>query len=705
MSPSTVSSQNKITNNRIISFAVVIGIVFLVFIFRLFFYQILNGDTYVALAVENRLREISLAPTRGVIFDRNGIVLARNVASYNVVVTAANLPDDQGAIQNIIRSLSEYIDVPVSQGEIIPENPFVPCVSDHGISQIIEYGEQSAPFRDVKIACNIDQVKAQIIQEKSMDWPGISLEIETVRDYPTGSLTASIIGFLGPISSLEEEYYTDRGFVSNRDKIGYAGLERYYESILSGKPGKRVVEVDVGGRIIRDAVPVISPLPGQNIYTTLDTRLQQAAESILLGEIEGWNAYLGELRITSGVVIAMNPQTGEILAMVSYPTYENNRMARVIPAYYYEQLYADVRNPLLNQAVGAELPAGSVFKLATALGALNEDVVTPEQVITTPPEIQLANKYTPNDPGKSKTYVDWKEEGFGELDFIGGFANSSNVYFYQLGGGDAEELGTGIPGEVPEGLGICRLGTYARALGYGDYLGIELPDEADGIIPDPKWKRIAHGENWSTGDTYITSVGQGFVTATPLQILMSAATIANDGMLMQPTVIRQIEDAEGETVLSFKPEIKWDITVDPVIDVYSDPTSAGGCEAKLTGEKISVAPWVVEKIQEGMRAVVTEGTLEDVFSTFANIGIAAAGKTGTAEYCDTFANEKGLCIPGSWPSHAWTLAYAPYDNPEIAVVAFAYNGGEGASVAGPIVRRTIEAYFELKAIDSRAYLP
>ena len=702
MSPSTISSQNKITNNRIISFAVVIAIIFLIFIFRLFSYQILSGDTWVALAVENRLREISLAPTRGVIFDRNGIVLARNVASYNVVVTAANLPDDQGAIQNIIRSLAEYIDVPVSRGEIIPENPFVPCVSDHGISQIIEYGEQSAPFLDVKIACNIDQTKAQIIQEKSMDWPGISLEIETVRDYPTGSLTASVIGFLGPISSLEEEYYTDRGFVTNRDKIGYAGLERFYQSILSGKPGKRVVEVDVGGQIIRDAVPVISPLPGQNIYTTLDTRLQQAAESILLGEIGGWNAYLGELRITSGVVIAMNPQTGEILAMVSYPTYENNRMARVIPAYYYEQLNADVRNPLLNQAVGAELPAGSVFKLSTALGALNEGVITPDQVITTPPEIQLANKYTPNDPGKSKTYVDWKDEGFGELDFIGGFANSSNVYFYQLGGGDAEELGTGIPGEVPEGLGICRLGTYARALGYGDYLDIELPDEADGIIPDPKWKRIAHGENWSTGDTYITSVGQGFVTATPLQILMSAATIANDGMLMQPTVIKYIADAEGETVLPFKPEIKWDITVDPLIDVYSDPTSAGGCEAKLTGEKITVAPWVVEKIQEGMRAVVTEGTLEDVF---ANIGIAVAGKTGTAEYCDTYANEKGLCIPGNWPSHAWTLAYAPYDNPEIAVVAFAYNGGEGASVAGPIVRRTIEAYFELKTIDSRAYLP
>ncbi len=699
---SPISSQNKIQNMRILSFGGLILLVFLVFIIRLLSIQIINGDTWVAQALENRLREISLAPTRGVIFDRNGIVLARNVASYNVVVTAANLPDDEGAIQDIIRSLSKYIEVPISRGEITPENPFVPCVSDHGISQVLEYGELSAPFQNVKIICNIPETQAQIIQEKAMDWPGISLEIETIRDYPTGSMTANIIGFLGPISSIEENYYTERGFVSNRDKIGYAGLERFFESILSGKPGKRLVEVDVGGKIIRDAVPVIAPLPGQNIYTTIDTRLQQAAESILLKELREWNDYLGEQRITSGVVIAINPQTGEILAMVSYPSYENNRMARIIPAYYFQQLNEDVRNPLVNQAVGAELPAGSVFKITTAVGALNEGIVHPDQVITTPPEILLANKYTPNDPVNSKTYVDWKDDGFGKLNFIGGISNSSNVYFYQLGGGDAEELGTGIPGEVPVGLGICRLGTYARALGYGDFLGIEQPDEADGIIPDPKWKRIAHGENWSTGDTYITSVGQGFVTATPLQILMSAATIANDGKLMQPTLIDKITNAEGELIIPFEPVMKWDITLDPVIDIYSDPTSAGGCEAKLTGEKTTVEPWVIEKVQEGMRAAVTGGTLQDVFE---NTVISVAGKTGTAEYCDTFANEKGLCIPGSWPSHAWTVAYAPYDDPEIAVIAFAYNGEEGASVAGPIVRRTLEAYFELKNIDSQASFP
>lgn len=688
--------KNKLKFGRILSFALLLGMLLFFYLARLFYLQIISGDEWLAKAEDNRLLEISLEPARGVIFDRYGTVFARNVPSYNVVVTAAYLPDDIGAIQNITRDLAKYIDVPMSQGEITLENPFVPCLSDHGIAQVIRYGQQSAPYREVIIACNIEETTARLLQEKAVDWPGISISIEDVRDYPTGSLTANFIGFLGPISNIEEEYYTERGFVTQRDKIGYAGLERFFESILSGKPGKRFVEVDVAGEIKRDVKGTIPAIPGQNIYTTIDTRLQQAAQSVLLGEIQGWNDYYAEIRITSGVVIAMNPQTGEILAMVSYPTYENNRMARVIPAYYYKQLNTDVRDPLLNHAVGAELPAGSVFKLSTAVGALNEGVVTPEQVVTTPPFIMTTEKFTPNDPGRSRKFVDWNEAGFGSLDFLGGLSNSSNVYFYQLGGGT--DGVTNVPNDIPGGLGICRLGTYAKALGYGAYPGIELPDEADGLIPTPKWKRIAHGENWSTGDTYIASVGQGFVISTPLQVLMSAATIANDGKLMRPTILHHITNSEGKMISPFQPDLKWDITTDPIIDVYSDPTSAGGCEAKLTGETTSVAPWVVEKVQQGMRLAVTSGTLDDTFRGFS---IAAAGKTGTAEYCDTFANEKGLCRPGNWPTHSWTVAYAPYQDPEIAVVAFAYNGGEGASVAGPIVRRTLEAYFEIKVIDSR----
>ena len=686
--------NNNIATWRILAMVIFIGGIFGVYIIQLFNYQIIQGNEWSAEAEENRISEISLPTLRGVIFDYNGIVLARNVASYNAIIIPAKLPDDPGEIQEIFRDLAQTLNIPINLGEITTETPFVPCLSEHGIAQIVLYGQTSAPYEPVKIKCNIDETTAMIIKERSVDWPGVDIEVEPIRDYPTGSITAGIIGFLGPISAANEDYYLERGFVANRDKTGYAGIERSFENILAGKPGKRVVEVDVAGQIIRDIRPQIPSIPGQNIYLTIDTRLQQAAEAVLLGEIESWNLYYGEIRITSGVTIAINPQTGEILAMVSYPTYENNRMARVIPSYYYQQLLEDVRNPLLNHAVGAELPAGSVFKLSTAVGALNEGVVEPDQIIETPGEILITEKYTPNDPGYQRAFVDWNRAGFGQLDFLGGISNSSNVYFYKLGGGYKDE--------VPDGLGICRLGTYARALGYGDYPGTELPEETNGQIPSPEWKRLTYGENWALGDTYIASVGQGFVIATPLQVLMSAATIANDGKLMRPTLIHHITDADGNIIQPFEPDMKWDITQDAVIDIFDEPTSTGSCEAKLTAEKKSVEPWVVSKVQEGMRLAVTTGTLADEFE---NVITPAAGKTGTAEYCDEYANAKNLCKPGNWPTHAWTVSYAPYENPEIAVVAFVYNGGEGASVAGPIVRRVLEAYFEIQSIDAALIAP
>ncbi|MBN1668615.1 MAG: hypothetical protein JW862_16080, partial [Anaerolineales bacterium] len=339
---------NRLAGWRILSFAIACSLIFGVFVLQLFNYQVIEGAEWRAQAEENRISEFSLPTLRGVIYDRNGIVLARNIASYNLIVLPAELPDDQGALQEIYRQLSELVNIPINLNEISEERPYVPCISEHGIAQIVEYGLTSTPYTNVKIACNIDKTTAMIIKARAVDWPGIDIEVEAVRDYPTGYLTASLIGFLGPISADTEAYYRERGFVPNRDKIGYAGLESYYQTLLGGKPGKRVVEVDVAGQIIRDIRPPIQPIPGQNLHLTIDTRLQQAADAILQGEINGWNAYLGEIRMTSGVVIAMNPQTGEILAMVNYPTYENNRFARIIPTYYYEQLLADVRNPLLN---------------------------------------------------------------------------------------------------------------------------------------------------------------------------------------------------------------------------------------------------------------------------------------------------------------------------------------------------------------------
>jgi penicillin-binding protein 2 len=681
--------KNNLELWRILVFAGIVGVVFLVYLSRLFILQILEGPEWNAQAEENRISEINLPSQRGIVLDRNDFILARNIAAYNLVITPAQLPDDPGEIQEIYRHLSDMTAVPVNLNEVTPENPYVPCLSEHGITQIVEYGTTSAPFSPVRIACDIDQTTAMVIKEKAIDWPGVDIEIESVRDYPTGSLTASIIGYMGPISAAEEAYYRERGFVPNRDKVGYAGVERYFQSFLAGRNGRRIVEVDVAGQILRDLAAPIPSAPGFNVRLTIDTRLQSAAESILKNEINFWNNYLGAIRTTSGVVIAINPRTGEILAMVSYPSYENNRMARIIPQYYYLQLSEDLTNPLLNHAVGDELPAGSVFKLVTAVGALNEGVVTADQVLSAPPKITITEKYFANDPGNAREFVDWNKAGFGSIDFVRGIANSSNVYFYKLGGGYRDE--------VPEGLGICRLGTYARAMGYGSYPGIELPLVENGLIPDPTWKRITHGENWSTGDTYLAGVGQGYVIATPIQVLQSAAIIANNGALMRPTILRDILDGDGNVIKPFVPEQMWDITTDPIIDVIADPVSPGGCENKITGEKKTVDPYVIGKVQEGMRLAVLEGTLA---REFANVTVTAAGKTGTAEYCDKYANEKNLCKPGDWPTHAWTVAYAPYDDPEIAVVAFVYNGGEGASVAAPIVRMLLESYFELKAADT-----
>ncbi len=686
---------NQLQLWRIAVFGIAIVAVFLIYMVRLFSLQILQRPEWFTQAEENRISEINLPTQRGIIFDRNNYILARNIPSYNVVIIPAELPDDPGAIQEIFRRISEMIDVPINLNEVSTENPYVPCRSEHGIAQIVEYGETTAPYTPVRIKCNIDRTSAMIIKEKAVDLPGVDIEVESVRDYPTGSLTADIIGFLGPISAAEEEYYRERNFLPDRDKVGYAGVERYFQSILSGRNGRRLVEVDVGGQILRDVVPLTDPTPGMNLRLTIDSRLQSAAESILVREIDEWNAYYGEMRMNSGVVIALNPKTGEILAMVSYPSYENNRLARIIPEYYYEQLSEDPRNPLLNHAVGDELPAGSVFKLVTAVGALNEGVVTPEQIIEAPPKIVVDERFSANELNpRPREFVDWNEAGFGQISFVDGLANSSNVYFYKLGGGFQDE--------IPEGLGICRLGTYARALGYGNLPGIELPLVEDGLIPDPTWKRINQGENWSSGDTYIASVGQGFIIATPIQVLLSASTIANDGVLMRPTILHEIVDSEGNIIKSFLPDPVWDITNDPVIDVFNEPNSPGGCESKLTGEKKSVEPWVIEKVQEGMRMAVLDGTLTNEFE---NVNISAAGKTGTAEYCDQYANEKNLCIPGNWPTHAWTTAYAPFEDPEVAVIAFVYNGGEGASVAGPIVRQFLEAYFEIKAGDTAAQNP
>lgn len=686
---------NRLEDWRITIIYVLIVLVFGFYVLRLFSLQILEGNSYKLQSDDNRTNEISIQTERGIIYDRKGNVLAQNIASYNVIITPANLPGDPteiplpGAVEAVYRQLSPLIDIPVTNGVLNDETVklFTPCQTDFGITEIVVIADTNAPYTPVRVACDVSEKTAMIIREKAGDLPGVEVEIFPIRDYPTGEMSSEIIGFLGPIPAILEDEYRELGFIPNRDKVGYAGVESSLNDQLSGRNGSRIVEVDVAGKELRDLEPPVDPIPGNNIKLTIDTRLQAATKAALVGEIEWWNRYFNNIRSSNGVAIAMNPKTGEILALASFPTFENNRMARFIPAYYYEQLSRDPNRPLFNHAISAEHPPGSVYKLATAIGALNENIIAPSQSVDDPGKISITEKYTPNDPGKPRDFVCYDPLGHGRVSYLRAIAVSCNVYFYKVSGG--------YPGEVPEGLGVDKMAEYAKALGYGQVTGIELPGEQNGLVPTSAWKRINLSENWSNGDTYIAAMGQGFVLSTPLQALVSAAIIANDGVYMQPTLVYEVLDNKGNVIQPFTPKIKWDITHDPVIAIFDE-------NGIPTEEKKVVEDWIIDLTQQGMRLTVTEGTLVRQFRNFVINGkeIQLAAKTGTAEYCDNVAQEKNLCVPGNWPTHSWVLAYGPYEDPEIAVVAFVYNGGEGASVAGPIARKILEAYFELKAIDA-----
>ncbi|MGB2894922.1 MAG: penicillin-binding protein 2 [Anaerolineales bacterium] len=696
------SPHLRIPATRLRMTYLIIFVILLIFIGRLFSLQVIQGESYRLIADENRFDEVSIPAQRGVIYDRNGFQLVRNIPEYRVMVTPALLPDSNAEKELIYRRISNLTGVPLDQEGLAA----APCVPGRGVLQLVNEGLTNRPYDAWPIACDVDESIARILREEQIDLPGVSVIAAPVRDYTTGKLTAATIGYLGPIPASLADYYENLGFLKERDKIGYAGIEIGYfgmsQEILAGQNGLKLVERDVAGQHLREVGIYTQPIPGNNMRLTLDTRLQAAAETALRNRMDFINRYSGEERTPLGVVIAMNPQSGEILAMVSLPTYENNRFARFIPQDYYQQLEDDSRgSPLTNHAIASEFPPGSTFKMVTAIGALNEEVITADRTLFDPGKITIENKYFPQDPGKAKDFVCWNREGHGDVDFLHGIAWSCNVYFYKIGGG--------YPGEIEDGgLGVTGINKYAPALGYGAPLGIDLPGEEDGLIPDEDWKRINLGENWSTGDTYNTVVGQGFVAATPLQVLTSIATLANGGRVMWPHIVQEILDGEGNIIQRYEPCVLWDLgdgVLTPLEEIGANcPTMPAELRELVQNSRsespdVLVDPAVIELVQAGMHLVVTDpdGTAHGRADLET---ISSAGKTGTGEFCDQVVFQQGLCKPGEWPTHSWYAAYAPFENPEIAVIAFVYYGGEGAITSGPIVKQVLDAYFEIKSIDA-----
>ncbi|MBS3783594.1 MAG: penicillin-binding protein 2 [Anaerolineae bacterium] len=632
--------------------------IFAAFTRRLWHFQFVQGQAYQQEAEEQSTGLVTTSASRGIVYDRVGEQLVRNVPSFYVSVVPDYLPDDTQAAEDVLIRLAVLLDMPYvpqeAEGEGLREvvlDQLAAWLADFSYeedpAQALHRGlngiRNVAPYRPIVIERNVEREKALLVAQETSSLPGVSVEVESVRDYPYGPLLSQILGYLLPIPEEREQTYRDQGYDPATDRVGGAGVEATYEEALKGTKGQQVVEEDVLGRVLRVVEERAAPVPGDNVYLTIDLDLQRATEEAL-------RRGLGESLSPRGVAIAMNPQTGEILAMVSLPTYDNNIFAEGVSQSDWER-WQDPHRPLINHAVSDAVPPGSVFKIVVASAALQEGVLTPRTQFHCPGRIVVPNKYYPNDPGQAQPFYCWNEAGHGALDVVGGLAQSCDVFFYKTGGGFEETDFVG--------LGVGRIAEYARLFGLGEPTGVRLPAESGGLVPTSDWKRLTIGESWSTGDTYNLSIGQGYLEVTPLQMLNAVNVVANGGTLYRPQIVHHTSEADGETTEAFEPDI-----------VHTVPVSR---------EHLSL-------VQEGMEGAVSYGTAARRGQIE---GLRIAGKTGTAQFCDDI-----MCGVGfEQPEHAWFAAYAPIEEPEISVIVYLYNGGEGSTMAVPVAQDILAYYF------------
>lgn len=627
---------------------IVVLLAFVVLSLRLWQLQIIDAAVYQEHAVQNRYRLISIEAPRGVFYDRRGRLLARNVGSFTVSVIPARLPKDEYQRAQVVARLSEVLRMPVRRSLATDTSPKVAGLGGPffdqtrpGILDILDQ-QTSSPYAPVVIASNVEREAAFILEEERLDLPGVVVTVEPRREYTTGSLMAHILGFTGGIPAENAEYYLrdqNTGYEWT-DQVGLTGLELTYERQLRGIKGQKHIEVDAFEREV-NVLAIDPPTPGNNLILTIDLDLQQYVERTLREAMHQVNS-------KSGVVIVMNPQTGEILAMVSLPGYDNNLFAQGISSEDYERLSNDPEHPLINHAISSLYPPGSTFKIVSACGVLQEGLINESTKFECKGMLYLPNKYFPDDPEKATPFKCWNEWGHGWLNIYEAIAQSCDIFFYQVTGGYGDFAG----------LGITKLGYYAKQFGYGEKTGIALPGENAGLVPDERWKRLNYGEGWVTGDTYNAAIGQGYILATPLQVLNMTAAVANGGTLLQPQLVYQIVDAAGKTVVPFTPKV-----------IHQLPLS----------------PKTLDIVRKGMRLAVTSGTAHRI-----NLPeVSVAGKTGSAEYPGP-RDEKG-----NLPTHAWFTGFAPYEKPEVAIVVFVAGGGSGATVAVPIAAQILRYYFGL----------
>jgi penicillin-binding protein 2 len=609
------------SRGRFIAFSLAALLIFAALGGRLFQLQVLGGEDYARRAAADRTVEVPIPASRGLVFDRQGRPVAVNTPSWTVKVRPADLPAPEEERRRVLQRIARLTDVrrSVIEGRL---DAF-----------------QGSPFDLVPLVRGVDREAALIIGEEAEALPGVVVEVDAVRQYldetgaPNGELLAHILGYTGPISREELEAREFGGYLRD-DVVGKAGIEASFEDELRGTYGARLVERDASGRLLEVIETLREPEAGTNLMLTIDADLQRQAETALT-----WG--MDVAGVSQGVTIVMNPQTGEILAMVSLPAYDNNLFARGISTEEFNVYLTDADRPLRNHAIADIYPPGSTYKLVTGIAALEEGVTTASREWPTYGCFQI-----PGAP-EGECLYDWNRQGFGPLDMVDAFAKSSDTYFYQMA------IGTGID----------PLAEWAYELGFGARSGIRLPGEEPGIIASTEWARQQGRSGVFTGELAQAGIGQNVIAVTPLQVLNAYAAVANGGNLMRPMIVRGETDDAGTLVREYEPERIHAIDADPS---------------------------TLQTMRIGAREVITSGHAYNIRDL--DLPGALSGKTGTAEFGE-------LTEEGTLPFHSWFVAYLPSTagatDAELAVLSFNYSAVVPGNVSAEVVKYFLQLHYDL----------
>jgi penicillin-binding protein 2 len=575
---------------------------------RFYYLQIKRYDYYQTLAENNRISIVPIAPNRGLITDKNGVVLAQNFFVYTLEITPSKISDLQTTIAEI--------------GQLVEISPL-------DLKRFNKLKVQSHPFESIPIRTHLNEIEAAKFAVNRFRFPGVEIKSRLFRHYPKGGLGAHMIGYIGRINDKDLIALEESESLSNykgTDHIGKSGVEESYETILHGETGFQQVEIDADGRAVRTLASK-APTSGSNIVLSVDSKLQEIAET-------GFADHRGAL-------VAIKPSTGEVLAFVSMPTFDSNLFVDGIDVESYKTLIESLDKPLINRPLRGVYPPGSTFKPFAALAGLENGKRLP------PYSIRDAGYYTL--PNSSHRYRDWKPGGHGTVDIQRAITISCDTFFYGL----AMELG------------IERLADFVRHFGFGQKSGIDISGEIGGLLPTPEWKQRRYKQPWYMGETVIAGIGQGYTLVTPMQLAQATAILANKGVAMRPHLVAA--------------------TVDPKTGI-STPTK------QEVSDKISLDAKNLDIVRAGMVAVTLPGGTAS--SVGNNAGYSIAAKTGTAQVIGMKQNEKynAKAIDERHRDHALFVAYAPAENPTIALAVIVENGGHGGSAAGPIARKVMDYY-------------